>query len=369
MIFRKAKNAVAVAILAATPLLTVLTPGIAHALPSAYCEWTGAGSDAKWSTVANWTNVGGGSANCSSSAAPGAGDDLVFPTDTATSWSPINDLTAGTSFNSITFSGTGGTHPFDITGSSITLAGDLTDTSDQGNVIENDVAITGSTTVNVANQVDLKVGGTVSGSGSITKTGNGDAVMRTLTLTGALTINGGMFTSQANSSADLTVSSVAIVSGATFAYNPFDFSSTATYTIAKPITTAGTINFSTVGSAVGTNDTVNITGTMTLTGNASIVAVDGETVNIQGPLHGPGFVLGASTGSVVNQSTDNTTDTPSGELVPAASSSDGSDGTTAPDTGFALVSAHPGVTLAITLAAAGALFGAAQLSRKASARR
>ncbi|MEP7158805.1 MAG: S8 family serine peptidase, partial [Chloroflexota bacterium] len=67
--------------------------------------WTGGGSDNNWTTAANW----GGTA-------PVAGDDLVFPGGAAR-LTNTNDFTAGTSFNSITLSGTG----YTLSGNSVAL--------------------------------------------------------------------------------------------------------------------------------------------------------------------------------------------------------------------------------------------------------
>jgi len=68
--------------------------------------WTGGGADNNWSTTANW----GGTA-------PVAGDDLVFPSG-ALRLSNNNNISAGTSFNSITISGSG----YTLAGNSIALA-------------------------------------------------------------------------------------------------------------------------------------------------------------------------------------------------------------------------------------------------------
>jgi autotransporter-associated beta strand protein len=77
------------------------------------CTWSGAsGTDQKWSDSANW--VGG--------VAPVAGDSLSFPTVGSSVLSPVNDLTAGTSFASIDISGSG----YTLGGNAVTLQGGLT---------------------------------------------------------------------------------------------------------------------------------------------------------------------------------------------------------------------------------------------------
>jgi|GEM_PF-5354528 len=77
-----------------TGSMTALVFGVSSHAFAATKTWTGAGSDTNFSTGANW----GG-------AAPSAGDDLIFPIN-VTNKTAVNDMTAGTSFNSITFNNT-----------------------------------------------------------------------------------------------------------------------------------------------------------------------------------------------------------------------------------------------------------------------
>ena len=74
--------------------------------------WYGSGSDANWSTAANW----GGTPVA-------AYDDLVF----AGSGVSNNDLAAGTQFGNLTFNA--GSGAFTLKGNSVHLTGDLTDNS------------------------------------------------------------------------------------------------------------------------------------------------------------------------------------------------------------------------------------------------
>jgi autotransporter-associated beta strand protein len=73
--------------------------------------WTGLGANTNWNNTANWStpNAGG---------LPQNGDDLVFPGGVTTSLSLANNLTTASSFNSLTFSGSG----YTLKGSQITLA-------------------------------------------------------------------------------------------------------------------------------------------------------------------------------------------------------------------------------------------------------
>lgn len=358
---RRIRTFVAGAVVAAAPLATLAMPGIAHAATYT-CTWVGGGGDSNFSTAANWTGC--------NSAAPQVADtnDLVFPTDTATDFAPVNDL-VGATFNSITFNGTGGSTAFDITGTDFTLAGDLTDSSDQFNTIENNITLPGTTTSTVGGSAMLTLSGTVSGSGSIVNA-SGTIYLSSVTLTGAITVNGGSLNMQATSSADATVSSVTVASGAYFGYDAFGSSGATTYALSTPINSAGgTLDFQTFGSGTLT---LNLTGTITLTGNTQVWMSNGTTVNVQGPLHGPTFTLtkGAGTGVLSIQSSDNTSATPNDPVVnPASNTADDADAPATPDTGFALVKANPGVSLAITLAGTAAILVAARMTRKSGFRR
>ncbi|MGH7240878.1 MAG: hypothetical protein ACREGB_01120, partial [Candidatus Saccharimonadales bacterium] len=87
----------ATGVVAAAPLFTLLTPGIAHALTGTTYKWTGGGTDGvvstagdndeKWSTAGNWVVSTDGGATYAAgipATAPvstdnsGAGDNIVF---------------------------------------------------------------------------------------------------------------------------------------------------------------------------------------------------------------------------------------------------------------------------------------------------
>jgi hypothetical protein len=356
---RRLRNLLAVAVIAIAPVATLLAPAVAHAATYP-CTWTGA-VDNNFSTAGNWTGCNGAAPDPVNDT-----DDLVFPV-TATNLTPVNDLTSAT-FNSITFNGTG-SGGYDITGNAFTLAGDITDTSGETNLIENDVVVTGTSAVDVTDPALLDFGGNVSGSGSLTFSGDGPVAFENLTLTGSLTINSGVVQVFATSSADATVSGVTVASGAGFGYDAFGYASpAATYTLSTPINSAGgTFDFETLGGAGPF--TLNLTGTITLTGNTQVVVTDGTVAHVQGSLHGAGFKLTtANSGQVLNESTDNTSATPAGDINPAAVAPTAAT-PSAPDTGFALVSANPAVSMAITVLAAGSILAIARLSRKALSRR
>lgn len=321
--------------------ITVLS-ALSLAAPAAYaatytCTWTGSGADHNFSTAGNWTGCNGGAPSASDA------DDLVFPTDTATNFTPNNDLT-GAIFNSITFSGTGGSTAFTLSGNAFTLAGNITDSSDQNNVINNAFTLSTDTTITIAGSDQLSLDGAVSGTGAITKAGTGLVRIISAQSTGSLTVNAGNL-SVRTSSGSTPFSGVTIASGATFADDIFD-SGSGPFTFDKPINGAGTFDLSTVGS--GGNFSLDVTGDIALTGDMTFTGSDNVTVNLKGAISGAGFKVLAGTGiTIVNQSTNNTSATPGG-VLPGSSSNASDTSAKTPDTGFALVAAHPLVTLGVT---------------------
>jgi autotransporter-associated beta strand protein len=126
--------------------------------------WTGGGSDTNWSTAANW----GG-------ATPQAGDSLSFG-DLGGSITSTNDMTAGTSFASITIAGAG----YTISGNSVALTGDVTTTYSSGlSTLGFDVELGGGD-VSVSSGGMLTMSGIISGTAGLAISGGG-----TLSLTGS----------------------------------------------------------------------------------------------------------------------------------------------------------------------------------------
>ncbi len=104
---------------------------------AATATWTGGGGDTNMSTAANW----GGSA-------PSADDDLVFPA-TVSDKTVVNDFTADTSFNSITFSGSG-SGSYAVTGNAIQLAGGIINSSNINATIELNITLTADQSLSLA---------------------------------------------------------------------------------------------------------------------------------------------------------------------------------------------------------------------------
>src|SRR5581483_11595286 len=102
-------------------------------LAPAVVTWSGAGANSLWSTGANW----GGTP-------PHAGDDLVFPGGVAR-FAIMNDLTPGTTFATISFTG----NPYNISGNPLAISGGITSTNSTGNnFLSLDVTLTAAETFN-----------------------------------------------------------------------------------------------------------------------------------------------------------------------------------------------------------------------------
>ena len=349
-------------VLGFSTLLTIGLSGIAHAAVDT-CTWTGA-IDGTFSNGGNWTG-------CDNSAVPENGDSLVFDVS-ASANAPTNDMSS-MSFANITFSGTG-TTPITVSGNAFTITGDVTDSSNQDNTVGNNLTFTGTSTFNISSGAALALTGTIGGSGSLVKSGAGAVnTQGAFNLTGSVTDNQGQMQVTAGTGSDVSFSSLTLGANADFYLDVFSLSgATNTFTITKPITTAGgTLYFrpTTLSSA----HDVNLTGTYTLSADAFINAANNITVHVQGALNGAGFTLqAAGSGTVINESTSNTTNTPDGTLgsTGGGQGAAGDDTTPdTPDTGFALAAAHPGITLAVTLASAATIFAVARTTRKSSARR
>jgi fibronectin-binding autotransporter adhesin len=359
------------------------------------CTWTGAGTTSNFSDSGNWSNC-----NTGGGGVPLAGDSLVFP-ETATNLSPVNDMTAGTSFGSISFIGTpAGNTAYAITGNAIALTAGIDDTSGASvstpNSIELGITVSGnqefastnyslqigtqaspfttlavgSSTLQLTNVVNFS---DITGSGAIDVTGGGTTSLSvasgtTSAFTGAYTVDAGslleVMSSEFTNAASLTVAS----SGEVY------FLDQSAFTLATPLNVAGDGNQGT-GGAINASNNMTITGPVVLQADTEFFPAAGTTMTLTGPLSGA-YTLGTSAGAgtlVISAST-NTSNTPNGTIAPSASaSSSGSGNTTTtaaaaaapgtPDTGLAATKANPIVILILSVIAAGTLFMIARTLR------
>jgi hypothetical protein len=175
----------------------------------------------------------------------------------------------------------------------------------------------------------MELGGVVSGTGNIIVDNDITGVYfdATNTISGTLTIESGYAANGVtNAQAFDSFSHITVTDGGSLHYDAFD--GTGGGTFAVPLTVGGTgigavsdinhsypLDFGTVGS--GGTFSLNLTGAITLTSNVKVAASDNLTVHIKGALAGTGFSLqaAASNVSIVNESTSNTSATPSGALT------------------------------------------------------
>ncbi|MFH0986331.1 MAG: filamentous hemagglutinin N-terminal domain-containing protein, partial [Candidatus Omnitrophota bacterium] len=232
--------------------------------------WTGTNS-ALWNDGGNWSGLGG--------AAPGAGDDLVFPDVSGGSnrYSLTNDYLAGTPFNSLTFTASG----YTLAGNAIELgAGGITDSAASGsNTISLGMTLNATRTMTVTNSGEsLTLSGVISGSGGLTKAGAGSLILSNAnTYSGTTTLNAGTLYNGGNASA-LGTGAFTITGGT------YDANGQAT-TITGLVTVSG-------GEYQAKAGTQTLNGGLTLSGTGIFTGAAG-TVDVTDVMVGSGATLTA----------------------------------------------------------------------------
>jgi hypothetical protein len=404
---------IAIGVLVAAPLATLLVPGTALAASE---TWTGGDCPAVncfWSNPNNWL----------SNVIPTNGDDVIIDNAAIANQtdSPIDDI-AGLSLTSITFINDSSASEVDITlGADITVTSAITQASSVTTTtnfigyeftpwaitLGGNVTISSNSTLIIGadtglNDLDIgsntltlnessAAGSTIWLAANIIGSGNVvyDAAHTEFDVSGnntysgtthvihtaaqgvvkadgnnfdpfgasAVTIESTGFVNLTQYNANTTISNQFIVNGVgsgtpTKSLN-FGDDSTAGVTLTVPnITLNGDTEFDNT-SVASPPLVANLAG---ITANGHCIVYQGYgTDTSDGPSNG--FTNGA-TGCVQSASTG-------GPTTPGSSS-----GTpTTPNTGFALVSAHPVVTLTLTTVLAGSIFGIAQVNRKLATRR
>jgi autotransporter-associated beta strand protein len=310
---------------------------MASAVAPYSCTWTGAGSDGNFSTAANWSDCNGGLAPV-----PTDGDLLIFP-NAVNNLTPNNDL-SGATFQSIAFSGStlGG---FTISGNSFTLTGGISDSSSGAfdfDEIDAPIVMSGNQTIAVSSvNTDLDLGGAVSGSGNLTKTGAGSLEFdaNNSSWTGGLTANAGSIgVSDPNALGTGSAPGATINDGADIdliGCNNVSFDGNLTLSGNSSITTGDFPNpklgsdtgcngsgaaFSdeNYGYGVDTAATVTLNGTTTLSSDITFAGITGTTT-ISGPLAGAHTItmLPGYAGKLVVASSSNTSNLANGTYTSA----------------------------------------------------
>ena len=269
--------------------------------------WTGGGGDDNWVTAANW----GGTA-------PNPGDDLVFPGGTPR-LSPNNNFGAGTSFNTISFTGSSG--GYTLVGNAFQLVAGINATNTAGsNTIQMGLTLTASQTfsctipggldrLNISGFVDLgaftltlnaaggsviQQNGVISNTGGVTSTGTGIVfILSVCTYTGPTNVTAGDFVLAGST---LSPTSVVTVSGGLLQF--------ANGASAGPVTATG----GTVGCEGGGSSQIgNVTDLNLNVGSTLFMSM--VTVSNYGQLNASGTVsLGGATLSLGFSFTSSTSD-------------------------------------------------------------
>jgi uncharacterized repeat protein (TIGR01451 family) len=272
--------------------------GVGHTLALARATtatWTGAVNNL-WTNAGNWTGLGGTPLV--------GGEDLIFPGGAA-NLSNTNGLAAGTTFNSITITGSG----YTLGGNSITLgAGNLADSSVAGsNTISLAMAFAATRTITVSNVgTTLTVSGVISGAAGLTKAGSGTlALSAANTYTGVTTVGAGVLEARNNAALGTVAGGTTVAVGAALQVNGTGLA------IAEPLTLNG------AGVAAGgalrnlaNNNTVS--GAITL-GSAARINSDGGTLTVSNTISGATF--GLTVGGAGNTTVSGVIGTTTGTLT------------------------------------------------------
>jgi len=260
--------------------------------PQTIRTWTGTASNL-WDVDANW----GGTK-------PVAGDDLVFPAS-ASNKSTSNNFPAGTSFNSITFEGTG----YTLATNSISLpAGGITSNISGGsNTISFNIALTATTTIAVTNSNEtLTISGIISSAAGVY--GINKTLPGTLTLSGSNTFTGGLVIKEGTVKSGQTSANAlggsgtgqVILGDSAGGSNNATLTAVSALTFANPIVlasnTTGTLAIG--GQVAGCDITFSggITGTNNLVFNSTFTNGCGLTFST-GSINNTGTITNSSTGS------------------------------------------------------------------------
>ncbi len=325
-------------VLSVSAVLPLLSPVIVHATPN-NCTWTGTTNN-NFNTAGNWTGC--------NSTVPQAADNLVFDNTSLSVDTTLNNNIVGLSVGTVTFQGTNGpsSHAFTLTGNALTVNGTIATSSTTPNVnlpltLGAAISITGFGidtsalgTINL-NGHNLTVGtgsdtpfvnlsGALSGTGNLNTLTGADLALQADNsgLTGAVNIaSGSSVEAHVPNALGSSSSTVAVTSGGSL-----DFCGLNDGTVPQAISVGGA-GLSSAGALVavvscgmggggGGGSTaaakVTLSGAITLTADTVVTASD--TLTLTGALSGSFAVAlhAGSTGSLVINSSNNTSNTPNG---------------------------------------------------------
>jgi fibronectin-binding autotransporter adhesin len=331
-------------------LLAVMLPEGAHALGLYTCTWTGGGGDSNFSTAANWSG-------CNSAAPqPADGDNLVFNVTALTGRTTLSNDITGLTVGSITFQGTNPSYyGFIITGNATTFGSGIVNSSNTSQTINLDMTLSSNQAITGTGSIILGASGTTHTldlNGKTLTVGNGSnasnvSIYNILTGTGTAAVQSGstLYLRGSNSGATVGVTAATGATVGAFTATALGSSSSTTTisngatldfcglngaTISSNITVGGSglEGFAALvaavscgsGGAGGSTSPAKVTlaGTITLTANTTVYTVD--TMTITGPLTGNYTITGASgmSGTLVINSSHNTSQTPNGDIVASA---------------------------------------------------
>ena len=155
-------------------ILSLIFSPVTPAFAGGVSTWTGA-NDGNWNDAANWD------------ISPVAGNALIFTTTNYLA--SVNNLPADTSYAGITFDASAG--GFTLTGNRITLGGNVVNNDTDAQTI-NLAMILDATRSFTATSGDISAGGAITGSGGLTKDGNGALILSGInTFAGVVTVDQG----------------------------------------------------------------------------------------------------------------------------------------------------------------------------------